>query len=259
MCISITQFSFINSYNSFIFKCCSEFSPVFQHSHPLSAPLVPACSPTKYYTPPADQETVAENVTAVQGAIKSNLTFLLPFLDVQIKYDHTVHVIQEQDGQQVYILHGCDLYQLFVERQEERLSWMASLEGSVGHLEAVGAEVFSQETLTLQQLLFLLSIHRNFVKNLKFFQIMNWQENLVLVIAFDESLDVYQLDENILSQRAANVSDPARTQEPPPVFEPIQQLSLTGRFQKLFLFSPSEEHLMIAVAVNFTKQSAKLR
>ena len=80
-----------------------------------------------------------------------------------------------------------------------------------------------------------------------------------MVIALDEHLEVYQLSENILMQRAEIVKDPTRVHEPPPIFEAIQQLTLTGRFQKLFLFSPVEERIMIVAAVNFNKLYGKFR
>lgn len=80
-----------------------------------------------------------------------------------------------------------------------------------------------------------------------------------MVIALDEYLEVYQLAVDILLQRAEAVKDPARAKESPPVFEAIQQLTLTGRFQKLFLFSPAEERIMIIAAVNFTKLYGKFR
>ena len=50
-----------------------------------------------------------------------------------------------------------------------------------------------------------------------------------------------------------------RAYEPPPVFEAIQQLTLIGKFHKLFLFSPTEERIMIIVSLNFTKLYGKYR
>ncbi|XP_065356106.1 uncharacterized protein fs(1)M3 [Calliphora vicina] len=208
--------------------CHTEFMQVFHPFNPAIAPLVPICPPPQQQlmTPPLK---ISPANTTVLEKPKDNLKFLLPFMDMDIQYDRNIHVMQDEQNQQIYILHGHELYQMFISRQEKRLSLLGLLEGSVRHVEPLGAKI------------------------------IYWQGNLLLVIALDEHLEVYQLSVDVLTQRAEIVRDPARAHEPAPIFEAIQQLTLTGRFQKLFLFSPAEERIMIAAAVNFTKLYGKFR
>ncbi|XP_023294631.2 uncharacterized protein LOC111677697 [Lucilia cuprina] len=178
--------------------------------------------------PPLPLNILPANNTAEERS-NDNIKFILPFMDMDVQYDRNIYVMQEEQKQQIYILHGHELYQMFIGRQEKRLSLLGFLEGSVRHVEPLGAKI------------------------------IYWHGNLILVIALDEHLEVYQLAEEILLQRAEIAKDPARVHEPAPIFEAIQQLTLTGRFQKLFLFSPAEERIMIVAAVNFTKLYGKYR
>ncbi|KAM7350998.1 female sterile (1) M3 [Cochliomyia hominivorax] len=208
--------------------CNSEFVQLFHPFNPATQPLVPLCPPPQQQTILPAPKPIPANTTVMEKP-KDNLKFLLPFMDMEIQYDRNIFIMQEPQKQQIYILHGHELYQMFISRQEKRLSLLAYLEGSVRYVEPLGAKI------------------------------INWHGNLLMVIALDEHLEVYQLAEDILLQRAEIVKDPARAQEPVPVFEAIQQLTLTGRFQKLFLFSPAYERIMIVAAVNFTKLYGKFR
>lgn len=100
----------------------------------------------------------------------------------------------------------------------------------------------------------------NCFQNVKIlFQIIYWQSNYILVIALDEYLEIYQLPQNVLTERAEVLRSPKRAYEPPPIFEAIQQLMLIGKLQKLFLISSSKQRIMIIACVNFTKLYGKYR
>lgn len=78
-------------------------------------------------------------------------------------------------------------------------------------------------------------------------------------MALDDYLEIYQIRKDVLESRAEILKDSRIMHEMAPVFPPVQQLSLRGRFQKLFVFAPTENQLMIVALMNYSKLYGKLR
>lgn len=115
---------------------------VFHPFNPVAQPLAPLCPPPQQpaIMPAVPPKSLPANISVTEKP-KDILKFLLPFMDMEIQYDHNIHIMQELQKQQIYILHGHELYQMFIGRQEKRLSLVAVLEGSVRHVEPLGAKV----------------------------------------------------------------------------------------------------------------------
>lgn len=127
---------------------------IFRPFNPALRPQLPICPPsqqqypmTKEFQHPAvppplaPLPVTANTRTTAKEKPNENMKFVLPFMDMEVQYDRNIHVMQEVVQQQIYVLHGHELYQLFVSRQEKRLSLMGYLEGSVRQMEPLGAEV----------------------------------------------------------------------------------------------------------------------
>lgn len=69
------------------------------------------------------------------------LRFRLPIMDVDIQNQRNMRLLQESQKQLLFILHGNELFQLFIGREEKRLSLIALLDGNVKDAEHIGAEV----------------------------------------------------------------------------------------------------------------------
>ncbi|XP_075152471.1 female sterile (1) M3 [Haematobia irritans] len=160
----------------------------------------------------------------------NEINFLLPYLDIDIQIEHNIHIVQNAEDREMFVLHGHEFYQLFLGRQEKRLSLMAYLEGNVKIIEPLGVEMIS------------------------------WQGHYLLVVALDEYFEVYYIRKDILENRAEILKDPSRMYfDIPPTFQPIQQVSIYGKLQKLSLISISNDEIMIIAAVNFSKLHGKIR
>lgn len=86
-----------------------------------------------------------------------------------------------------------------------------------------------------------------------------WRNYLLLVVALEEFVEIYQLNAVVLAQNAEAAKLFQVNRDTITNFEPIQQLTINGRFHKLFLISAGEEQIMLITAVNYTKLQSKLR
>ncbi|XP_030379121.1 uncharacterized protein LOC115627546 [Scaptodrosophila lebanonensis] len=150
----------------------------------------------------------------------------LPFMDMEIQHEHQVQIMREPEQEQIFVLHGHELLQLFVSKNEKRLVFLGTLAGRIQaqKLEPLGAEVIS------------------------------WRQYILVVVALDESVQVYQISKAQVAQRAidaaASIGTPLR-------FELIQEFSLPGTFKQMHLIKATEERVLLLLAVNFTKLHGK--
>ncbi|XP_067624092.1 uncharacterized protein fs(1)M3 [Eurosta solidaginis] len=180
--------------------------------------------------PPTPSKCNKSNLTSVPTKPQSNvLQFRLPFMDMNIKIERNLHIMQEIVKQQIFILHGDELYELIVSGEEKRLSLIGVLAGSVKQQDAIAAKVIS------------------------------WRNYMLLVIALEDFLEIYQLPTIVLAQNAESASLGRVTLDTITKFEPIQQLTIYGRFHKLFLCNSAEDRVILITAENYTKLQSKLR
>uniref|UniRef100_A0A0K8VMB4 Uncharacterized protein n=1 Tax=Bactrocera latifrons TaxID=174628 RepID=A0A0K8VMB4_BACLA len=177
-------------------------------------------------TPPLPSKCAPKSSTSVP---KNALQFRLPFMDMNIQNERNLHIMQEISTEQIFILHGNELYTLIVSGVEKRLSLAGVLAGGVRQHEPIAAEVIA------------------------------WRNYLLLVVALEEYLEIYQLNAVVLAQNAEAAKLFQVNKDTITNFEPIQQLTINGRFRKLFLFSAHEGQIMLLTAVNYTKLQSKLR
>nr|XP_014086969.1 uncharacterized protein LOC106615318 [Bactrocera oleae] len=177
-------------------------------------------------TPPIPSKCAPKSSTSVP---KNALQFRLPFMDINIQNERNLHIMQEISKDQIFVLHGNELYVLIVSGVEKRLSLVGMLAGGVRQHEPIGVEVIA------------------------------WRNYLLLVVALEEFVEIYQLNAVVLAQNAEAAKLFQVNRDSITNFEPIQQLTINGRFHKLFLISAGEEQIMLITAVNYTKLQSKLR
>ena len=120
--------------------------PVFQTFNPSLPPLVAIC-PQSQHQHQQQQLTTAfkqslANTTASGGNNEQEkLKFLIPFMDMEIQHDRNLMIIQEPLKQQIFILHGHQLYQVIMRHEEKLLTFMGFLQGSVQHVDPLAAQV----------------------------------------------------------------------------------------------------------------------
>uniref|UniRef100_A0A1I8NVE8 Uncharacterized protein n=1 Tax=Stomoxys calcitrans TaxID=35570 RepID=A0A1I8NVE8_STOCA len=208
------------------------FTPVWQPPPPppcpdeLPLPHLPQLQMRHISPPQYDVVGIAKPLRN-----STDINFMLPFLDIDIQIERSIHVMQNSnEGQrEIFILHGHELFQMFLGHKEKHLSLMAYLEGSVKIMEPLTAEIISQKG------------------------------HYLLVVALDEFLEVYTIRRDILENRAEILKDPSRYVDPAPRFQPLQQITLHGKLQKLILTSVPNDGIMIITGVNFSKVHGKIR
>lgn len=62
-------------------------------------------------------------------------------MDMNIQNERNLHIMQEISKDQIFVLHGNELYVLIVSGVEKRLSLVGMLAGGVRQHEPIGAEV----------------------------------------------------------------------------------------------------------------------
>lgn len=204
-------------------------------------PFVPAISPKPSLCAHKSNTSVPKNA----------LQFRLPFMDMNIRNERNLLVMQEISKNQIFILHGNELYALIVSGEEKRLSLIGLLTGGVWQHEPIGAEVRVKIRYK--------HIHNNLYKIILILKVIAWRNYLLLVIALEEYLEVYQLNAVLLAQNAEAAKLGQVGRDTITNFEPIQQLTINGRFRKLFLFNVADNQIMLLTAVNYTKLQSKLR
>ncbi|XP_011191954.1 uncharacterized protein LOC105218217 [Zeugodacus cucurbitae] len=207
----------------FYFQLIISFQVCLSHVRPDAANVVPFAPATPPKASKCAQHKSASTVP------KNALQFRLPFMDMNIQNERNLHIMQESSKQQLFILHGNELYVLIVSGEEKRVSLVGMLAGGVRQHEPIGAEVIA------------------------------WRNYLLLVIALEEYLEIYQLNAVVLAQNAEAAKLGQVVSDTTTNFEPIQQLTINGRFRKLFLFNVAEGQIMLLTAVNYTKLQSKLR
>lgn len=108
-------------------KCLSQVGPDAAHV----VPFAPG-------TPPIPSKCAPKSSTSVP---KNALQFRLPFMDMNIQNERNLHIMQEISKDQIFVLHGNELYVLIVSGVEKRLSLVGMLAGGVRQHEPIGAEV----------------------------------------------------------------------------------------------------------------------
>ncbi|XP_017850111.1 uncharacterized protein LOC108605055 [Drosophila busckii] len=141
----------------------------------------------------------------------------LPFMDMELRHERRVHVLSEEQQQLLLVLHGSDLFQLQLSSQDKRLVRLGVLAGRVGQQEALAAAVIS------------------------------WREYLLLAVALEDSMEIYQLQQHALLH-----SNQLQ-------FEPIQQLTLPGKLQHLHLLKPTQQQVLLLLAAQYTQTQHKLK
>ncbi|XP_059221420.1 uncharacterized protein LOC131996022 [Stomoxys calcitrans] len=119
------------------------FTPVWQPPPPppcpdeLPLPHLPQLQMRHISPPQYDVVGIAKPLRN-----STDINFMLPFLDIDIQIERSIHVMQNSnEGQrEIFILHGHELFQMFLGHKEKRLSLMAYLEGSVKIMEPLTAE-----------------------------------------------------------------------------------------------------------------------
>ncbi|XP_054742436.1 uncharacterized protein LOC129247352 isoform X1 [Anastrepha obliqua] len=162
-------------------------------------------------------------------SLSSELQIRLPFMDINIKTNKKFLIMQEFKTQQIFALHGRELHKLILSRQERGLPLIGILADSIRQQEPIQVEV------------------------------LLWRSNLLVVTALEEYLEIYQLPTALLEQNAEASKSGRVNVNTITHFQPIQQLTLNGRFRKLFLFNVAEERVMLLTMVNYTKLHSKLR
>lgn len=88
------------------------------------------------------------------------------------------------------------------------------------------------------------------------FQIITWRHYVLLVVVVEEHLEVYQFAKKTIAERTAS---PAKENMTPLAMDPIQQITLNGRYRELFLCEPSEDSVSLIVLVDLTKLYSHLK
>ncbi|KAH8394397.1 hypothetical protein KR222_002309, partial [Zaprionus bogoriensis] len=139
----------------------------------------------------------------------------LPFMDMELRHEGRLHVLQTE--QLLLVLHGHELFQWHIGGQEKRLVRLGELTGRTRLQLSTAAAV------------------------------VMWQEDLLLAVALDEYLEVYQLPAEALQQSAQWQLDP------------IQEFALPGRLQQMHLLQPSQDQVLLLLNLNFTQSQSRLK
>ncbi|XP_061394465.1 uncharacterized protein LOC133330021 [Musca vetustissima] len=175
--------------------------------------------------PPAPH--VVEEVKPPQKS--TPIDFKKPFLDIEIEVERNIYVVQDPIAGGIFILHGHELFQMFLGHEDKRISLMGYLGGNVEITEPLGAEIIS------------------------------WKGYYLLAVVLDEYLEIYQIPKVIIENRAKLLKKSQQNMGESPVFEAVQQLTLHGRFQKQFLISTEDNEIMLIASTTSTKLNGKIR
>ncbi|XP_055918674.1 uncharacterized protein LOC129950781 [Eupeodes corollae] len=165
----------------------------------------------------------ASNVTNVRNAPRGfGMRFRLPFIDMNIQGVTNLKIIKDVAGQEMFVLHGDELYKLTLERETKMINLIGNLGGGWKESELLDAEIIT------------------------------WRHLFLLVVALEDHLEVYQFtNETILKGSFFSFSEV-------PTIDPIQQITLHGRYRKFFLCESSEDSVTLIVLVNFNKLYSRL-
>ncbi|XP_055852983.1 uncharacterized protein LOC129916827 [Episyrphus balteatus] len=151
------------------------------------------------------------------------MRFRLPFTDMNIQSVSNLKIIKDVAGQQVFLLHGTELYRLVLERDRKMITLIANLEGAWQESELLGAEIIS------------------------------WRHLFLLVVALEDHLEVFQFANETIMRGSTNF-----VASEIPTMDSIQQITLHGRYRKLFLCESSDESVNLIVLVNFNKLYSRI-
>ncbi|XP_073822242.1 female sterile (1) M3 [Musca autumnalis] len=212
-----------------------------QHQLPQFHPFTPVWFPEPPPPPPCPLHPfplmgnveVSPHTSHFVEQIKSSerpkpIDFKRPFLDIEIEVERNIHVLQDSIDGGIFIVHGHELFQMFLSHEDKRISLMGYLEGNVKIMEPLGAEIIS------------------------------WRGHYLLVVVLDNYLEVYQIRKDIMESRAKLLKSPPLYAEPAPLFPALQELTLNGRFQKLFLLNIADNEVVLIVTTAVTKLQGKV-
>lgn len=110
-----------------------------QQFRPFTPTWLPEPPPCQLQQPVALQHNAEEHLKPFGNS--SQINFVLPFLDIDIEIERSTHVLQDHSEGTVFILHGHELFQIFLGHKEKRISLMGYLEGSVKIVPPLAAKV----------------------------------------------------------------------------------------------------------------------
>lgn len=140
----------------------------------------------------------------------------LPFMDMELQHEGRLHVLQTE--QLLLVLHGHEVFQWQIASQERRLVRLGELMGRVRQQLSRAAAI------------------------------VIWREYILLAVALDESLEVYQLPEEALQESNKQW-----------LWEPIQEFATSGQLQQMHLLKPSQDQVLLLLNLNYTQSQGRLK
>lgn len=141
----------------------------------------------------------------------------LPFLDMELHHEGRLHVLQTE--QLLLVLHGHEVFHWQIASQERRLVRLGELSGRVRQQLSLAAAI------------------------------VIWQEYILLAVALEESLEVYQLPQETLQQQPSQQWH----------WEPIQEFATPGRLQQMHLLKPNQDQVLLLLNLNYTQSQGRLK
>lgn len=139
----------------------------------------------------------------------------LPFMDMELHHEGRVHVLQAE--QLLLVLHGHEVFHWQIASQERRLVRLGELGGRARQQISLAAAI------------------------------VMWQEYILLAVALEESLEVYQLPADALQQSKQWH------------FETIQEFTTPGRVQQMHLLKPNQDQVVLLLNLNYTPSQGRLK
>lgn len=139
----------------------------------------------------------------------------LPFMDMELHHEGQLHVLQAE--QLLLVLHGHEVFHWQIASQERRLVRLGELGGRARQQISLAAAI------------------------------VMWQEYILLAVALEESLEVYQLSADALQQSKQWH------------FEPLQEFTTPGRLQQMHLLKPNQDQVLLLLTLNYTQSQGRLK